>query len=285
LIQECPFLNKFLDRFNNNRIGTRLLTGQYITCREQSQRGQMDGRMVGLIDFKCNPRAILENAIDDATRMAESNYYGQCPDVDIKIVGDGGSGNPIHFAYVPSDLHYMLLELMKNSMRAVCETEHKGDPPPIECVIVASEQSDDVTIKISDQGGGIPRESMDKIWYYSFTTVVPDKQPSMENATRSGPEEGANPMAGFGYGLPLSRLYARYFGGDLEVISMDGFGTDTFVYLNWLHPDDRHKLTSSTEDWTIWSYIDFVGKTQDIYVKTHVLVMGIILICICICYC
>jgi len=31
-------------------------------------------------------------------------------------------------------------------------------------------------------------------------------------------------MAGNGYGLPICRLYARYFGGDLQVISMEGYG-------------------------------------------------------------
>ena len=29
-------------------------------------------------------------------------------------------------------------------------------------------------------------------------------------------------LAGYGYGLPISRLYARYFGGDLQIISMEG---------------------------------------------------------------
>ncbi|CAI5965918.1 unnamed protein product [Closterium sp. NIES-64] len=40
--------------------------------------------------------------------------------------------------------------------------------------------------------------------------------------------------AGYGYGLPISRLYARYFGGDLQVVSMEGYGTDVYLHLNRL---------------------------------------------------
>ncbi|KAJ1923367.1 [Pyruvate dehydrogenase (acetyl-transferring)] kinase isozyme 2, partial [Tieghemiomyces parasiticus] len=42
------------------------------------------------------------------------------------------------------------------------------------------------------------------------------------------------PMAGFGYGLPISRCYARYFGGDLKLISMEGYGTDAYLHLSRL---------------------------------------------------
>ena len=40
-----------------------------------------------------------------------------------------------------------------------------------------------------------------------------------------------NLISGFGYGLPISRLYARYFHGDITLISCEGYGTDTVIYM------------------------------------------------------
>lgn len=95
--------------------------------------------------------------------------------------------------------------------------------------VVIADGIEDVTIKVSDEGGGIPRSGINKIWTYLYTTG--------ESPLRA---EGFNPgdspavLAGYGYGLPLSRLYARYFGGDLQIISMEGYGTDAYLHLHRL---------------------------------------------------
>lgn len=77
----------------------------------------------------------------------------------------------------------------------------------------------DITIKISDEGGGIPRSAIPLVWTYMYTTVesTPPIDPDFNKSDFKAP------MAGFGYGLPISRLYARYFGGDLKLISMEGW--------------------------------------------------------------
>ena len=35
-----------------------------------------------------------------------------------------------------------------------------------------------------------------------------------------------------GHGLPLARVYATLFNGDLQLRSMEGHGTDAYVYIS-----------------------------------------------------
>ena len=48
---------------------------------------------------------------------------------------------------------------------------------------------------------------------------------------------------GVGIGLPIAKAYAKYLKGDLEIKSLDGIGTDT--YLKIMHIDPRSPGTSS----------------------------------------
>ena len=47
---------------------------------------------------------------------------------------------------------------------------------------------------------------------------------------------GAHPfkMAGLGFGLPMARLFARYFGGELTLVNLPSYGVDAFVTLRAL---------------------------------------------------
>jgi hypothetical protein len=43
--------------------------------------------------------------------------------------------------------------------------------------------------------------------------------------------DAGTPMSGFGYGLPISRLYMRFWGGDLDLVSVEGYGSDAYMTL------------------------------------------------------
>jgi len=160
-------------------------------------------------------------------------------------VGDfdvDGPRDAIDTIYVPSHMHHILFELFKNAMRATIE--HHGEDcssyPPVQVTVIKSR--DDLSIRVSDRGGGIPRKNIERAFHYLYTTaphpVLPVSPDENENDFRpSGMDaggSGASPvaMAGYGYGLPLSRIYARYFDGDLTLSSLDGFGTDAVLFLH-----------------------------------------------------
>ncbi|EXJ63943.1 hypothetical protein A1O7_00278 [Cladophialophora yegresii CBS 114405] len=99
-----------------------------------------------------------------------------------------------------------------------------------------------ITLRIRDRGGGIPPEALPNIWSYSFTTfnneeaaaATSDSLGSEDDAglgVLSSTEADQSSIAGLGYGLPLSRAYAEYFGGGIAVQSMYGWGTDVYLTL------------------------------------------------------
>lgn len=245
-------MQRSLNDFYLSRIGIRLLIGQYLALKSPPSMPGLIGKTTldckfflvfnieskhlicpGLVGMETSPFEVAEQAIRDASYIC-SRTHGEAPEVTIHGRTD------LTFPYVPSHINYILVELLKNSMRATVERHGLDKMPSIRVVIADGEKNEDVVIKVSDEGGGIPRSHMNRIWSYLFTTA--DKA-VLESIVNSSPDvrdfDTQIPLAGLGYGLPISRNYARYFGGDLVVMSMQGYGTDSFVYLKRLMKDQQ----------------------------------------------
>ncbi|MBA0641160.1 hypothetical protein Goklo_025741 [Gossypium klotzschianum] len=216
--EDLDEIHQFLDRFYLSRIGIRMLIGQHVELHNPNP----PLHCVGYIHTKMSPVEVAQNASEDA-RCICLREYGSAPEVNIY-------GDPkFTFPYVPTHLHLMVFELVKNSLRAVQERymDSDGVVPPIR--IIVADGIEDVTIKVSDEGGGIPRSGLPKIFTYLYSTA---RNP-LDEYSDLGTADTVT-MAGYGYGLPISRLYARYFGGDLQIISMEGYGTDAYLHLSRL---------------------------------------------------
>lgn len=181
-----------------------MLIGQYLALRQPSPEN-----MVGLIHMKASPKEIALQAIENASYIC-SRTHGEAPIVTIHGRQD------LTFPYIPSHIEYILVELLKNSMRATVEKHGVDDMPPIKIIIADGEENEDVVIKVSDEGGGIRRSNMSKIWSYLFTTGDPNVLTSILDNSTDSPSDFAtsSPLAGLGYGLPIARNYARYFKGN-----------------------------------------------------------------------
>lgn len=221
-------IHYFLDRFYMSRIGIRMLINQHTLLFGGQTNNK---RHIGCIDPNCDVQSVIRDAFENAKFLCDQ-YYLASPDLVVHEHNNKEPGTAIQIVYVPSHLYHMLFELFKNAMRAV--VEHHGaaarDYPPIQVIIVRGKE--DVTIKISDRGGGVTRSEVGKLFHYMYSTAP---QPSRSDTDSA-------PLAGYGYGLPLSRLYARYLLGDLTLTSCEGYGTDAFVFLKAMSEDANEML-------------------------------------------
>ncbi|XP_010958993.2 pyruvate dehydrogenase (acetyl-transferring) kinase isozyme 1, mitochondrial isoform X2 [Camelus dromedarius] len=195
----------FLDRFYMSRISIRMLLNQHSLLFGGKGKGSLSHRKhIGSINPNCNV---------------------------VEVIKAKSPGQPIQVVYVPSHLYHMMFELFKNAMRATMEHHaDKGVYPPIQVHVTLG--NEDLTVKMSDRGGGVPLRKIDRLFNYMYSTAP---RPRVETSR-------AVPLAGFGYGLPISRLYAQYFQGDLKLYSLEGYGTDAVIYIKALSTESIERL-------------------------------------------
>ncbi|OMH85161.1 [3-methyl-2-oxobutanoate dehydrogenase [lipoamide]] kinase, mitochondrial [Zancudomyces culisetae] len=220
------------------------------------------GEWVGSFHTKINLSQFIQSCCSVVEKMC-MDLYSMAPKVSIIDTQN------ITMCYLPNHLEYMLIELLKNAFRATCEVyilnpEHAATDPsssftntdsdtlsfttesdtnniqsiPFPAIsITLSADSQFVGIKISDQGGGIgPKTTVSKVFEYSFSTYQDSSETLFSDAAPLGMMDQtsslpSSQLAGMGFGLPLTRLYAQYLGGSLDLVSMNGLGCDVFLKL------------------------------------------------------
>ncbi|KAF2685135.1 alpha-ketoacid dehydrogenase kinase [Lentithecium fluviatile CBS 122367] len=236
---------------------------------------------VGEIFLKCNAKEIVGRCGKTTQELVKRAYGSHLEIPEININGHLEAT----FPYILSHLEYIIGELLRNSIQAVIEQRKFKDakPPPIEVLIC--ETSQHVIIRISDQGGGIPNELLPHLWSF---TKGPRREKRLENLARvpkllgtlqelqiPGEPHAGNvekhgrkaahtetsqpggslssltsrpPNLRLGIGLPMSRVYAEYWAGSLEIHSLEGFGVDAFLQISKLGNKNERLTTRATMD-------------------------------------
>ncbi|RUS29987.1 mitochondrial branched-chain alpha-ketoacid dehydrogenase kinase-domain-containing protein [Jimgerdemannia flammicorona] len=228
---------RFFDKVYGLSLGTNLLIGEHIALHDEGRN----------LVQKISPISVAEKAVTDARGVCAAHYAREAPSVQI-IAQD----STVTTTYVSEHLHRILFEVLKNSLRATMEFHREGPAPPLKLIVVQG--GEDVSIKVSDQGGGIPESRTKRIWSY---VTGKDTQDIVDPASAiSGDSKVSEdvkdylelPLCGFGHGLPVARLIARYFGGELSLVSMEGFGTDAYLalYRDDTCPENYPEMISET---------------------------------------
>lgn len=221
----------FLDTILCDWLSVRLIALHWLNLEEVMTK------YIGIFHKKLSIRKTILRCASFSKDACELNY-GRAPEVVISGHTD------LALPYVPYVLEYILKELLKNSMKAVAEFHsNESSLPPVDVVI--SSDMVEFCIKISDQGGGVPRNTVPTLFRYGYTSDSPTlshphediaygRLLSPETAVSSGTQ---SPLHGFGYGLPVSAAYAKHFGGRLLLVSQHQWGMDAFLSLKHLDDD------------------------------------------------
>lgn len=265
------------------RISRRVIAEQHLALTETfnapwfSPGAKVSEEFIGEVFLKCIAQDVIQRCGDAVRELARA---ANGPDVQIPEIRIEGHLEAT-FPYILSHLEYIIGELLRNSVQAVIDKhqrDHKGNPnapppPPIE--ITVCEAPKHVIIRFSDQGGGIPRNILPYLWSFSQGPMsgqrlenlnqVPLMAATLQELRVDGDRAGLAaghssytdslatlstrpPNLRLGMGLPLSRVYAEYWAGKLELHSLEGYGVDAFLQISKLGNKNEQLATRATMD-------------------------------------
>lgn len=264
-------MDAFVNGMLRARISRRVIAEQHLALTEfylspsHSPHPSSENDLVGEVLLRCNAKDIIRACGEFAQRICRDSVRGVAvPEINIR------GHVSATFPYVLSHLEYIIGELLRNSIQATMD-HHKGSsgpPPPIEVLICEAPQQ--VVIRISDQGGGIPRDILPYLWSFNkgprsqerlaslrqvpalAGTMQELKVPSvktdkMRDASLTSLST-RDPELRLGMGLPMSKVYAEYWAGGLELHSLEGYGVDAFLQISKLGNQNEQLISRASMD-------------------------------------
>jgi pyruvate dehydrogenase kinase 2/3/4 len=257
-------MDSFVQAMLRARISRRVIAEQHLALTETFNspwhvpQPSSENDFVGEVLLRCNAREVVERCGKIAQEICRPHEADGPAVPEIRVQGHTDAT----FPYVLSHLEYIIGELLRNSIQAVMEQypDPKKPPPPIEVLICEAPQQ--VIIRISDRGGGISRDLLPYLWSFN---KGPRSSTRLQNLSRV-PELAATihevgkpqkrvrdsslstlasrpPDLKLGMGLPMSKVYAEYWAGGLELHSLEGYGVDAFLQISKIG-NQNEQLTS-----------------------------------------
>ncbi|KAI9041732.1 protein kinase PKP2 [Aspergillus affinis] len=272
-------MDLFMNTLLRARISRRVIAEQHLALTEtfnspwhfphSQDRSDANADFVGEVFLKCNAKEVIERCgklAQDA--MRQDSGSDKIPEINVH------GHLEATFPYMLSHLEYIIGELLRNSIQAVGEKYHGSSerPPPIDVLICEAPQH--VIMRISDQGGGIPREILPYLWSFNKgphsndrlqnlgqvpamaatmqeLTVPKERKRADKETFREGSLDTLTsrpPNLRLGMGLPMSRVYAEYWAGSLELHSLEGYGVDAFLQISKLGNKNEQVTTRASID-------------------------------------
>lgn len=207
----------FLDKFHSSRTEIRILIEHYLSLFEPNSNSKSNLNVSGIINYNTNINEVFDKVISNINFICErTNYPIYLQDI-VKVQGVG------RLPIIDNYLYYILFELVKNSTQAVITSNKKDKIIKINIM----DLEDYIYIKIFDNGIGIKEENLEKIWLYSYSTnpIEPQKIIEQEDFSTN------TPLSGFGYGLPISKIYLNFFSSIIRIDSTYNEGTQVNLFV------------------------------------------------------
>eukprot|EP01060_Flectonema_neradi_P033805 TRINITY_DN5767_c0_g1_i1.p1 TRINITY_DN5767_c0_g1~~TRINITY_DN5767_c0_g1_i1.p1 ORF type:complete len:433 (+),score=49.35 TRINITY_DN5767_c0_g1_i1:43-1341(+) len=228
---DFQYIDSFLDRLLIQRIGRRVLSELLLRLHKDITQSEESGgeRNDFLGVYKTiKPSELIGACMQQVAYLVSEQLCSDDDDlVDYEITGDVDA----ELTCVAQHLEYILFELCKNAAKATITARKNKSASKLPPIVFKICKGDNITIVISDQGGGIAEVS--NAYSYGFSTARPSHKDTEEYMVAHNIHDSPSSIqfAGFGFGLPLSRVYARYAGGDITATSLPGYGTDIYLTL------------------------------------------------------